>query len=259
MTGRNWPPSWRRSPAAVGFARIEPERPDRALPVLIGSWCVACAEGPQRVTSSRGHADLLVTGEIRSRPDPGTNRDPPEDHHEARSDLQEHAMSSHPVPRRSRAASPRSYRRGQAESDPAGNGSLRISSSICMWASWSSGWAKPILDHLGRDRLPGTPAGKGSPYAYSASLSTVSVQPEAGVRLHDHERIRANLSFSAHRYTEISGRLKESVPSLRLRLTKCTSTPVETRVHGWAGRAASSRMASVRVTSAVFGRPLGRR
>ena len=54
-------------------------------------------------------------------------------------------------------------------------------------------------------------------------------------------------------------RLKESVPSLRLSLMKCTAAPVETRVHGSAGRAASSRMASVRVTSACSGVPPGQK
>ena len=72
-------------------------------------------------------------------------------------------------------------------------------------------------------------------------------------------RAKSLAPSSVHRYTEISGRLKESVPSLRLRLTKCTSTPVETRMHGWAGRAAPSRMASVRVTSRCPGVPLGQK
>jgi hypothetical protein len=47
------------------------------------------------------------------------------------------------------------------------------------------------------------------------------------------------------------------VPSLRLRLAKCTAALVQTRVHGWAGRAASSPTASVRVTPACSGVPPG--
>jgi 3-oxoacyl-[acyl-carrier protein] reductase len=72
-------------------------------------------------------------------------------------------------------------------------------------------------------------------------------------------RAKSLAFLSVHRDIEMSGRRKESVPSLRLRLMKCTSAPVDTCVHGSAGRAASSRMASVRVTSRCSGVPPGQK